>query len=86
MEFALRRLMGMTKLYFENSSSRRDLPIPDDWTIEQNGPYNLASDIRRTTCRLRAASALVPIKGVSHDLAMAKKYGIYDFNVKSVNG
>lgn len=34
-----RRLIGIMKYVFENSSSSRDFPIPDDWRIEQYRPY-----------------------------------------------
>ena len=71
--------MGKMKLDFESSSCRRDFPVPDDWTTEQYGPDDDSFDIRRTTCRSRASSALVLIKGTSQDFVIAKKYGMFDF-------
>jgi len=46
-----RRLIGIMKYVFENSSSSRDFPIPDDWRIEQYRPYGgVVSVVDRPIC------------------------------------
>lgn len=77
-----RRLTGIKKCFLANSSSRRDLPIPDDWTIEQYGPYGNSLFFCSKMCCLRAHSVRSPINGASQDFVMAKKYGMSDFTAK----
>src|SRR6266571_5423748 len=72
---SLRKLTGIKKFVLENSSRRRDFPIPDDWTIEQYGPYVISFVFCSTTCSLRASSACSPINGTSQDFVTANSTG-----------
>ncbi len=58
------------------------MPIPDDWTIEQYGAYDLGLLFSATMCFSRAFSAYVPINGVSQDFVTAKEYGMSDYTAK----
>jgi hypothetical protein len=73
------KLMGIRKFILENLLTKQDLPIPDDWTIEQKGANDNFLDTTSTIYSSRAF-CMLPMKGVSQEYMQAdshKKQNIY---------